>query len=75
MEVGFRKITGRKVRGWAGRCWMWAWLLLTANMLVPAWLDAGMGGQHLVPPDFALRPGPVVAGLLQKWLVQVIDKA
>jgi hypothetical protein len=70
LEGAFRKVTGRRVKAWAGRTWMWVWLIYTGRMAVGAWLDGGMGGQNLVPSG-AWRPGPFIARFFAEWIVSV----
>ncbi|KAI5454838.1 hypothetical protein NCC49_002120 [Naganishia albida] len=48
-EIAFKKLTGRRVRGWAGRIWFWTFVIVFARGLVDAWLGFGVGGARLLP--------------------------
>ncbi|EIW69062.1 hypothetical protein TREMEDRAFT_15322, partial [Tremella mesenterica DSM 1558] len=65
LEVLFRRVTGRKVRGWWGRAWTWAFMLYTSRKVMIAWLDAGMAGGVLNQPAL----GSVIAKVVAKWVV------
>jgi hypothetical protein len=60
LEVTFKRLTGRKVAGWQGRIWTWAFLLTTGRWACSSWLDSGLAGSNLGFPG----PG--------RWLVPVI---
>ena len=38
------------------------------------WLEGGLGGNRLVPTDFILRPGPVIAGILTRYVFDTVGK-
>lgn len=48
-EITFKKLTGHRVRGWAGRLWFWLFVIVFARGLVDAWLGFGVGGARLLP--------------------------
>ncbi|WWC68810.1 uncharacterized protein I206_102745 [Kwoniella pini CBS 10737] len=50
MEVIFKRMTGRKVRGSWGRPWTWIVMLSIGRLGTVAWLDSGVGGSYLTPP-------------------------
>ncbi|WVQ94491.1 hypothetical protein IAU59_001570 [Kwoniella sp. CBS 9459] len=68
LEVQFKRITGRKVRGVLGRIWVWTFMLASGRLGAVAWLESGVGGSYLSPP-FA---GEYVKDWLKEW---VINKA
>lgn len=73
LEITFRKFTGRRVRGWAGRVWMYGWMLMTSRSALAAWLDAGVGGCWLTRRQGleGLRPGEWVGKGIVRWLFGV----
>ena len=48
-EIAFKRLTGRRVHGWAGRIWFWTFVIVCARGLVDAWLGFGVGGARLLP--------------------------
>jgi hypothetical protein len=67
LEAGFRRITGRRVRGSWGRLWTWSFMLFTGRIASRTWLDGGMGGNRFIP-DGGFRPGVYVAKWATDWL-------
>ncbi|OCF34666.1 hypothetical protein I316_03709 [Kwoniella heveanensis BCC8398] len=65
LEVQFKRLTGRKVRGVWGRVWVWAFMLASGRLGAVAWLESGVGGSYLTPP-FA---GEYVKDWLKEWVV------
>lgn len=64
VEAAFGMLAGRKVRGWWGRAWTWSFMLITAHLVVEAWLQRGLaGGTYFVKPEY--RP---ILKLLQYFL-------
>ena len=70
-EMAFRRVTGRRVRGLAGRVWTWTYMLVTARLAVRAWLDSGVGGSFLTPSNTSWTPADFVA----KWIVKSVVHA
>ncbi|ORX36319.1 hypothetical protein BD324DRAFT_628280 [Kockovaella imperatae] len=48
-EALFRRVTGRRVRGFWGRIWMWTFLFITGKQACWAWCDSGVGGSTFSP--------------------------
>lgn len=71
LEVAFKRLTGRRVRGWMGRIWTWSFMLYVARLCVRPWIEAGMGGSALTPSSGRWKLGPTVAEWFTQW---VIDK-
>ena len=71
-EAVFRKITGRRVRGVWGRIWMWSFFLITGRRAAGAWLDAGLGGDWLIPLHWPYRPGPPMVRWLARHVFDVV---
>ncbi|WVR03941.1 hypothetical protein IAU60_000940 [Kwoniella sp. DSM 27419] len=67
-EVIFKRITGRKVRGFWGRLWVWTAMLATGRLGTIAWLESGVGGSYLSPP----WAGVYVTDWMKKWVVDKI---
>lgn len=44
LEVTFKRLTGRKVRGWPGRLWLWAVMLIMAQGGAEEWFAMGFVG-------------------------------
>ena len=42
LELGYKKVTGRKVGGWAGWAWCWVWLFGTGRWVARACRDSGV---------------------------------
>lgn len=70
LEVTFKKVTGRKVRGWAGRVWTWVFLLTTGRWACSSWLDSGLAGSTLGVPG----PGRWVVPYIAETVFKVVPK-
>lgn len=68
-ELLFRRMTGRRVHGWLGRAWGWAYLLVVGRLLAMAALDAGLGGAG-VTPDFYWSPGRILTRFIARYVVE-----
>jgi len=69
LEVAFKRMTGRKVSGWAGRLWTWSFMLLTARMAARSWFDAGAAGNQTTPSTGPGRLAEPIAGWIIRWVV------
>ena len=70
-EAAFRRITGRRVRGWTGRIWTWTFMLIAARLSVRPWFEAGVGGSYLTPSS---GPGRLSVPI-SRWIVRyVVDE-
>ncbi|KAF7979150.1 hypothetical protein HWV62_43397 [Athelia sp. TMB] len=49
LEALFARVSGRRVRGWAGRAWAAAWVVGWGNLLVDAWARTGLLGSTIAP--------------------------
>ncbi|KAF7790625.1 hypothetical protein EIP86_001581 [Pleurotus ostreatoroseus] len=49
LERMWKRMTGYRVHGWGGWMWTMSCLLVTAHMLIGAWLEMGLAGCHLLP--------------------------
>jgi len=58
MEVVFEKMTGMRVRGWAGWAWTMSWTILWGTFMVDGWAKHGVLSTVTIP--FRLRPGKMV---------------
>ncbi|WVQ78750.1 hypothetical protein IAT38_000837 [Cryptococcus sp. DSM 104549] len=67
LEVLFKRLTGKKVRGKWGRVWTWTVMLSTGRWAAMAWFDSGVGGSYMVP-DYA---GEWVKPFILEWVVRV----
>lgn len=65
LEVMFKRITGRKVKGFWGRVWTWAWMLTTGRWAANAWFESGVGGSYLCPAYI----GEWLSPWVQEWIV------
>ncbi|KAL7419604.1 hypothetical protein Q5752_005516 [Cryptotrichosporon argae] len=68
LEVAFKTFTGRRVAGWPGRVWAWAYMLAIGRLACAAWLDAGMAACKFLPEH---GPGERVARALVGTLIGV----
>ncbi|KAH0586223.1 hypothetical protein J132_08803 [Termitomyces sp. J132] len=50
LERLWNKLTGRRVRGWPGRLWVYSIIFLTAQPMTDAWHRRGLGGGMVIPP-------------------------
>ena len=50
-ELLFKKLTGRRVNGWAGRVWVWIYMMGTGQLATEAWVDAGVASCFLLPEN------------------------
>ncbi|KAG8920432.1 hypothetical protein FRC00_010033, partial [Tulasnella sp. 408] len=64
VERLFRQITGRKVGGWFGNLWVFAFIITTIQPMAKAWLERGYLETSPIPADFSLVER--VVGLAQK---------
>ena len=62
LEHIWRRVTGRRVRGFFGWIWTVAWVVGWANLLVDAWAQAGLIGGRFFPVP--LRPSTYIFGAL-----------
>lgn len=44
LEKAWGKIVGKNVGGWAGRVWVWTWMIGSGARLVEGWAKAGVFG-------------------------------
>lgn len=65
LEVMFKRITGRKVKGFWGRAWTWAWMLITGRWAANAWFESGVGGSYLCPAYI----GDWLSPWVQEWVI------
>lgn len=70
LEVTFKKVTGRRVSGWPGRIWMYAFLLSSGRWACASWLDSGLAGSKLGFPG----PGRWMVPFLAETLFKVVPK-
>lgn len=49
----WRKVTGRRVGGWAGRLWVYFMMLIVAQPMVDAWHRRGLAGGRVIPPTLS----------------------
>ena len=42
LELGWKKVTGRRVEGWWGFVWVWVWFAWTGRWVVRGWADKGV---------------------------------
>lgn len=81
LEVAFKRTTGKKVGGLAGKLWVWTWLVATAQPAVNAWFDGAtldaegvwhgggrLGSCELLP---AGGPGERVVPWVAQYLIGV----
>ncbi|BEI98086.1 hypothetical protein CcaverHIS631_0303850 [Cutaneotrichosporon cavernicola] len=61
LEITFKTVTGRRVRGMPGRLWCWVYTFVIGRLAADAWLDAGVAGCSLLPRGGA---GEYIAPLL-----------
>jgi hypothetical protein len=61
LEVTFKAVTGKRVRGTPGRIWCWVYTFIIGRLATDAWLDAGIAGCTLLPEG---GPGDFLAPLL-----------
>lgn len=52
LEALFKKLTGLRVRGWAGWAWTMCWLAGWANLLIDAWARRGLIGSKFIPVGY-----------------------
>lgn len=69
VEVIIKHATGHRVRGLAGRIWMWGWMFIVGRLAAGAWLDAGVGASTVLP---AGGPGEVVAQFVMDHLLATV---
>jgi hypothetical protein len=58
VEGLYKKVTGRKVRGFIGFIWTMVWLLGWGHMVVDAWARKGVVGSMFMPDQY--RPGKYI---------------
>ncbi|CAK9783403.1 hypothetical protein CC85DRAFT_90840 [Cutaneotrichosporon oleaginosum] len=61
LEVTFKAVTGKRVRGTPGRLWCWVYTFVIGRLAADAWLDAGIAGCTLLPSG---GPGEYIAPLI-----------
>ncbi|KAG9041490.1 hypothetical protein FS837_012196 [Tulasnella sp. UAMH 9824] len=64
VERLFRQITGRKVSGWLGNLWVFAFIVTTIQPMAKAWLERGYLETSPIPADWSLAER--VVGLAQR---------
>jgi hypothetical protein len=70
LEVTFKRLTGRRVHGWAGRIWALIFLMTTARWACSSWLDSGLAGSWLGFPG----PGRIIAPIMAETLFKVVPR-
>ncbi|KAG8681337.1 hypothetical protein FRC08_015703 [Ceratobasidium sp. 394] len=50
LERVWKATTGRRVDGWWGRIWAYAWVIIGGQWCVDAWHRRGLGGGMVIPP-------------------------
>ncbi|GJJ14066.1 hypothetical protein Clacol_008323 [Clathrus columnatus] len=50
LERAWQAMTGKKIRGWWGRLWVYFSLLILAQILVDSWHSRGLGGGIVIHP-------------------------
>lgn len=70
LELAWKRVTGRRVGGWAGRVWLYAWVLWTGRGATRAWMEAGMGGSALTPLE-GWSFGRMAVPWIEQWVVGV----
>jgi hypothetical protein len=68
LELSFKRLTGRRVHGWAGRIWTLVFLMSTARWACSSWLDSGLAGSNLGFPG----PGRWIAPILAETVFKVV---
>jgi len=70
MEIMFKKVTGKRVRGFPGWLWTMLWILVWGTLMIDGWARHGMMADNIFPDR--LRPGKAlvdsIIGLLKKLL-------
>ncbi|KAG9126539.1 hypothetical protein FRC07_003080 [Ceratobasidium sp. 392] len=50
LERVWKATTGRRVDGWWGRIWAYAWVIIGGQWCLDAWHRRGLGGGMVIPP-------------------------
>jgi len=58
MELAFHKVTGKRVRGFAGWLWTMLWILVWGTLMIDGWARYGMIEINIIPDR--LRPGKAI---------------
>jgi hypothetical protein len=69
LELLFRRVTGKRVRGPLGFVWCWTWVAVAGWGLVRTWLEWGLGGHRLIPDGLSVAH-QVGDRFVAPWLVE-----